>query len=83
MPATGVRRYNAHIRFSTDVLAGHAASLRTGREYSLETFPDYRKAVTVATDLIKLEPFNDNGFFLRAVAHDRAWLISESNLMTT
>src|SRR5262249_37015978 len=33
---------------------------------------DYANSATVATDLIKLEPYNDNGFFLRAVAHDRA-----------
>jgi len=27
--------------------------------------------VTVASNLIKLEPFSDNGYYLRAVAHDR------------
>ena len=61
---------NAHIRFS-QTCGGHAASLRAAVNILLK-LSDYAKAVTVATDLIKLEPFNDNGFFLRAVAHDRA-----------
>src|SRR5215470_16324838 len=61
---------NAHIRFS-QLCGGHAASLRTAVNILLK-LSDYAKSVTVATDLIKLEPFNDNGFFLRAVAHDRA-----------
>ncbi len=68
----GYRReaVNAHIRFS-QTCGGQAASLRAAVNILLK-LSDYAKAVTVATDLIKLEPYNDNGFFLRAVAHDRA-----------
>ena len=61
---------NAHIRFS-QTCGGHATSLRAAVNILLK-LSDYANAVTVATDLIKLEPYNDNGFFLRAVAHDRA-----------
>src|SRR5262245_57762086 len=69
---TGYRRetVNAHIRFS-QTCGGQAASLRAAVNILLK-LSDYAKAVTVATDLIKLEPYNDNGFFLRAVAQDRA-----------
>src|SRR5215470_14448531 len=48
---------NAHIRFS-QTCGGHAASLRTAVNILLK-LSDYAKSVTVATDLIKLEPFND------------------------
>src|SRR5215467_5773632 len=61
---------NAQIRFS-QTCGGHAASLRAAVNILLK-LSDYANAVTVATDLIKLEPYNDNGFFLRAVAYDRA-----------
>jgi tetratricopeptide (TPR) repeat protein len=61
---------NAHIRFS-QTCRGQAASLRAAVNILLK-LSDYPHAVSVATDLIKLEPYNDNGFYLRAVAHDRA-----------
>jgi clan AA aspartic protease (TIGR02281 family) len=61
---------NAHIRFS-QTCGGQAGSLRAAVNILLK-LSDYAHAVTVATDLIALEPYNDNGFFLRAVAHDRA-----------
>jgi clan AA aspartic protease (TIGR02281 family) len=61
---------NAQISFSLRC-GGHAASLRAAVNILLK-LSDYANAVSVATDLIKLEPYNDNGFFLRAVAHDRA-----------
>ena len=61
---------NAHIKFS-QTCGGQAASLRAAVNILLK-LSDYAHAVTVATDLIALEPYNDNGFFLRAVAHDRA-----------
>jgi aspartyl protease family protein len=35
---------------------------------------DYEEAARVATELIKLEPFDNNGYFLRAVAYDRGGL---------
>jgi clan AA aspartic protease (TIGR02281 family) len=61
---------NAHIRFS-QTCGGQPASLRAAVNILLK-LSDYPQAVSVATDLIKLEPYNDNGFFLRAVAHQRA-----------
>jgi aspartyl protease family protein len=61
---------NAHIRFS-QTCGGHGASLRAAANILLK-LSDYATAVTVATELIKLEPYNDNGFYLRAVAHNQA-----------
>lgn len=72
LDAAGYRREaaNAHIRFSA-TCGGHANSLRAAVNIFLK-LSDYTNAVTYATDLIKLEPYGDNGFFLRAVAHNRA-----------
>jgi clan AA aspartic protease (TIGR02281 family) len=49
---------------------GHAASLRTAVNILLK-LSDSGSAIKIATDLIKLEPYSDNGYFLRAVAHER------------
>jgi clan AA aspartic protease (TIGR02281 family) len=59
----------AHVRFSA-ICDGHAPSLRTAANILLK-LSDYTGAATVASNLIKLEPFSDNGYFLRAVANDR------------
>jgi len=71
LDTAGYRREaaKAHIGFSA-TCGGHAASLRAAANIFLK-LSDYTSAATVATDLIKLEPYNDNGFFLRAVAQDR------------
>jgi clan AA aspartic protease (TIGR02281 family) len=61
---------NAYTSFSA-TCGHHAPSLRAAVNVLL-TLSDYQRAIGVATDLIALEPFNDNGYFLRAVAHDRA-----------
>jgi tetratricopeptide (TPR) repeat protein len=61
---------NAHVRFS-QTCGGQPASLRAAVNILLK-LSDYTHVVSVATDLIKLEPYNDNGFFLRAVAYQRA-----------
>src|SRR5215471_6727142 len=61
---------NAHIRFS-QTCGSQPASLRAAVNILLK-LSDYPRAVGVATDLIKLEPYSDNEFFLRAVAHQRA-----------
>jgi clan AA aspartic protease (TIGR02281 family) len=61
---------NAHVRFS-QTCGGQPASLRAAVNILLK-LSDYPHTVSVATDLIKLEPYSDNGFFLRAVAHQRA-----------
>jgi aspartyl protease family protein len=61
----------AHISFSATCPGHHPPSLRTAVNILL-TLSDYTQAVAVATHLIALEPFNDNGYYLRAVAEDRA-----------
>jgi aspartyl protease family protein len=60
----------AHIRFSA-TCGGHAPSLRTAVNILLK-LSDYPSAVRIASNLIALEPFNDNGYFLRALAYDRS-----------
>jgi clan AA aspartic protease (TIGR02281 family) len=72
LDAAGYRREaaNAQVRFSA-LCGGHAPSLRAAANIFLK-LSDYTSAATVATDLIKLEPYNDNGFYLRAVAHNQA-----------
>jgi clan AA aspartic protease (TIGR02281 family) len=59
----------AHTSYSA-TCGGHPPSLRTAANILLK-LSDYTTTVTVASHLIKLEPFNDNGYFLRAVAHER------------
>jgi clan AA aspartic protease (TIGR02281 family) len=59
----------AHVGFSA-TCGGHAPSLRTAVNILLK-LSDSASAVKVATDLIKLEPYSDNGYFLRAVAYER------------
>jgi clan AA aspartic protease (TIGR02281 family) len=63
---------NAQVRYS-ETCGGHAPSLARAVNVLLR-LSDYEEAARVATDLIKLEPFNDNGYFLRAVAYDRGGL---------
>src|SRR5437588_1859331 len=60
----------AHIQFSGDC-GGHTASLRSAVSILLK-LSDYPAAITIASNLISREPFNDNGYFLRAVAYDRS-----------
>ena len=50
---------------------GHGASLRTAVNIYLG-ISDYLTAVHIADDLIKLEPHDDNGYFLRAIANEKA-----------
>lgn len=56
----------AHVRFS-ETCGGHAPSLRESVNI-LINLSDYDEAAEVATKLIGLSPFNDNGYFLRAIA---------------
>jgi clan AA aspartic protease (TIGR02281 family) len=72
LDGAGYRREaaNAYIRFS-QTCGGQPDSLRAAVNILLR-LSDYPNAVNVSTDLIKLEPYGDNGFYLRAVAHDRA-----------
>jgi aspartyl protease family protein len=68
---SGYRREaaTAHVKFS-DTCGGHASSLRTAVNILIK-LSDYAAAATIASKLIELEPFSDNGYFLRAVANDR------------
>lgn len=70
---TGYRREaaNAHIAFSATCPGHYAPSLRTAVNILLG-LSDYKQAEQVANNLIALEPYNDNGYYLRALAHDRA-----------
>jgi clan AA aspartic protease (TIGR02281 family) len=72
LDAAGYRREaaTAHVRFS-ETCGGHAPSLRAAANILLK-LSDSAATVTVTTDLIKLEPYNDNGFYLRAVAHSQS-----------
>jgi len=60
---------NAHVSFS-ETCGGHAPSLRAA-VIILLGLTDYTKAATIASDLVKLQPFNSNGYYLRGVAYDR------------
>jgi tetratricopeptide (TPR) repeat protein len=67
----GYRREAATAQVSySATCGGHAPSLRAAVNILLK-LSDYPTAVTVVSDLIKLEPFYDNGYYLRAVAYDR------------
>lgn len=69
---SGYRREGAKglVAFSTSC-SGDAPSLRTAVNIYLD-ISDYKEMARVAGELIKLEPLQDNGYFLRAVAHERA-----------
>jgi clan AA aspartic protease (TIGR02281 family) len=61
---------SAHVSFS-GACGGHAPSLKSAASILLD-LSDYAGAAAAASDLIKLEPFNDSGYYLRAVAYDRS-----------
>src|SRR6202161_1735658 len=56
------------VNFSSQC-GGYAPALRAAINTLLK-LSDYTPAEPVAADLIRLEPFNDNGYFLRALARD-------------
>lgn len=58
----------AQVNFSSQC-GGYAPALR-GAVNTLLKLSDYTTAETIASDLIRLDPFNDNGYFLRALARD-------------
>jgi len=58
----------AQVNFSSQC-GGYAPALR-GAINTLLKLSDYTTAETAAADLIRLEPYNDNGYFLRALARD-------------
>ena len=61
---------NAHVRFSDTCKGGHPQSLQVAANMLLD-LSDYSTTVAVATMYIALVPHDNNGYFLRAVAHDR------------
>jgi clan AA aspartic protease (TIGR02281 family) len=70
LDAAGYRRESAiaQVNFSSQC-GGYAPALR-GAVNTLLKLSDYATAETIASDLIRLEPYADNGYFLRAVARD-------------
>jgi clan AA aspartic protease (TIGR02281 family) len=60
----------AQVTFS-QTCGGHAASLRAAANVLLK-LSDYQAAEAVASDLIKLEPYNSSGYYLRGFAYDRS-----------
>ncbi len=60
---------NAHVSYS-ETCGGYPPSLRAAAIILLR-LTDYPKAAAVASDLIKLQPFSDSGYYLRGVAYDR------------
>jgi predicted aspartyl protease/Flp pilus assembly protein TadD len=58
----------AQVNFSSQC-GGYAPALSSAVNTLLK-LSDYTTAETIASDLIRLEPFNDNGYFLRALARD-------------
>ena len=61
---------NAQVSFS-GACGGHVPSLKGAASILLD-LSDYAGAATAASELIKLEPFDDSGYHLRAVAYDRS-----------
>jgi aspartyl protease family protein len=59
----------AQISFSTHC-NGNAPAVRRAVNVLLQ-LNDYPEVVSAATQLIKLEPYSDNGYYLRALGHDR------------
>src|SRR5580693_5407467 len=70
LDAAGYRREAAvaQVNFSSQC-GGYGPALR-GAVNLLLKLSDYTTAETVASDLVRLEPFNDNGYYLRALARD-------------
>ncbi len=70
LETAGYRRESAiaQVNFSSQC-GGYAPALR-GAINTLLKLSDYTTAETIASDLIRLEPYGDNGYFLRAVARD-------------
>jgi clan AA aspartic protease (TIGR02281 family) len=61
---------NAYVGFSTHC-RGHSPSMRRAINILL-IIRDFDTAVERSSDLIALEPFGDNGYYLRALSNDRA-----------
>jgi clan AA aspartic protease (TIGR02281 family) len=74
----GYRREAAKVDVTfSGMCGGYAPSLRRAANVLLE-LSDYSGAVTVASELINLEPLYDNGYYLRALAHDGSGLAEKA-----
>jgi clan AA aspartic protease (TIGR02281 family) len=58
------------VSFSADC-SGHEGAMRRAINLFLD-LSDYGRAIEAADELVAMEPNNDNGYFLRGVAHERA-----------
>ena len=78
LQAAGQRRdaANAHVRFSA-TCGGRSESLQSAANIFLG-IADFERAAEAATAMTALEPLNDNGYFLRAVAYDRSGQASKA-----
>jgi len=67
----GFRREGAvaHMKFS-QLCGGHTPSIRAAANILLN-LSDYAGAARVASELIDMEPFRDNGYYLRAIANEK------------
>ena len=74
----GYRREAAKVDISfSGMCGGYAPSLRRAANVLLE-LSDYSGAATVASELISFEPLYDNGYYLRALAHDGSGLAEKA-----
>ena len=74
----GYRREAAKVDMSfSGMCGGYAPSLRRAANVLLEV-SDYSGAATVASELISFEPLYDNGYYLRALAHDGSGLAEKA-----
>jgi aspartyl protease family protein len=74
----GYRREAAKVDVAfSRMCGGYAPSLRRAANVML-ALSDYSGAVTVASELITLEPLYDNGYYLRALARDESGLAEQA-----
>ena len=78
LKSAGYRRESARVDVTfSRMCGGYAPSLRRAANVLLE-LSDYSEAATVASELISLEPLYDNGYYLRALAHDGSGLAEKA-----
>ena len=78
LKAAGYRREAAKVDVTfSGMCGGYAPSLRRAANVLLE-LSDYSGAETVASELIKLEPLYDNGYYLRALSRDGSGLAEKA-----
>ena len=68
--AAGYRREAANALISFSGQCGDDPSLLRTAVNTLLKLSDYKEAVAVSNKVVELAPYNDNGYFLRALAYD-------------